>query len=619
MRPLTRGSLSRRVLASIVLCVCGSALLAAEPAETVSNKSFPGEQEGFARTLVPSSGIPACGSAFNAHSYGLHDFRGPVPDSEGKVRNVQAYGDRTAVEWETTPAESAETTVFTWIGGAQVRPVRPAFPMPMATLSVDGTPRLRFPLGQTARSYVTNDEGFSLTIEPKRFQSLVEPPHRSWSPDGVSGFYRLKIPGEFLTAGKPVQVRVELNRDLPDIEQLFFVSPRSDALRVDLRVLRDEVARLQSDMVQLRQSHEMLYAQLYPQLFPKVIAGEVVIAFQDETRHFHPPSLTVMRDGEIVITCREATDHLARNGQMILVRSTDGGRTWSPREVMFPDTGVDHRAAPIVELPNGDWVTLDYRAGGIYDDAGIFRRGRIRQPTLWGAWSTDRGRTWNFSEEPLTVPGSAHPYAEAERHAVILPSGRLLAGANYQLERQLGTPTYNMAVFCSDDNGRSWQVLAKVPERDFVVGEPTLLRTQSGKILLVSRTAALTRGRAEATGSLLQSVSPDDGKTWSELREVGMSSMNTPAHLLQLQDGRILCTHASRTYPGSVYVTLSRDEGETWDTENTRIITNDLANFDSTYPTSGQLADGTLLTTWYANLFGKFYVAVKRYRPENLD
>ena len=98
-----------------------------------------------------------------------------------------------------------------------------------------------------------------------------------------------------------------------------------------------------------------------------------------------------------------------------------------------------------------------------------------------------------------------------------------------------------------------------------------------------------------------------------------MSSMNTPAHLLQLQDGRILCTHASRTYPGSVYVTLSRDEGETWDTENTRIITNDLANFDSTYPTSGQLADGTLLTTWYANLFGKFYVAVKRYRPENLD
>ena len=311
MMPLTRGRLSRRVLALIVLCVCGSALLAAEPAETVSNKSFPGEQEGFARTLVPSSGIPACGSAFNAHSYGLHDFRGPVPDSEGKVRNVEAYGDRTAVEWETTPAESAETTVFTWIGGAQVRPVRPAFPMPMATLSVDGTPRLRFPLGQTARSYVTNDEGFSLTIEPKRFQSLVEPPHRSWSPDGVSGFYRLRVPGEFLTAGKPVQVRVELNRDLPEIEQLFFVSPRSDALRVDLRVLRDEVAQLEADMVQIRQSHEMLYAQLYPQLFPKVISGEVVIAFQDETRHFHPPSLTVMRDGEIVITCREATDHLA--------------------------------------------------------------------------------------------------------------------------------------------------------------------------------------------------------------------------------------------------------------------------------------------------------------------
>ena len=43
-----------------------------------------------------------------------------------------------------------------------------------------------------------------------------------------------------------------------------------------------------------------------------------------------------------------------------------------------------------------------------------------------------------------------------------------------------------------------------------------------------------------------------------------MSSMASPGHLLQLADGRILCTHASRHYPGSIYVTVSSDEGETW-------------------------------------------------------
>ena len=142
--------------------------------ETVSNSRFPREQEGFGRAVSPSSGVLTCGTACGAYGYTLRDLRGPVPDAEGAVRTVEAHRDRTSVEWETTPAESAETTVFTWIGGSQVRPVRPAFPVPMATLTVDGTPRLRFPLGRTGESYVTNDEGFALTIEPRRFQSLVE-------------------------------------------------------------------------------------------------------------------------------------------------------------------------------------------------------------------------------------------------------------------------------------------------------------------------------------------------------------------------------------------------------------------------------------------------------------
>jgi len=90
------------------------------------------------------------------------------------------------------------------------------------------------------------------------------------------------------------------------------------------------------------------------------------------------------------------------------------------------------------------------------------------------------------------------------------------------------------------------------------------------------------------------------------------------ADLLQLRDGRILVSHAARAYPGSIYVTISHDEGRTWDTAHTHVLTHDLANYDSTYPTSGQLPDDTILTTWYGNLFGKFYVAVLRYRPEDL-
>ena len=67
------------------------------------------------------------------------DFRGSAGDS-------QPCPGRTYVEWETTPARSAQTTVFTWIGGTQIRPaMRPAFPHVAATLTIDGKHVLKFP------------------------------------------------------------------------------------------------------------------------------------------------------------------------------------------------------------------------------------------------------------------------------------------------------------------------------------------------------------------------------------------------------------------------------------------------------------------------------------------
>src|SRR5690606_24995057 len=197
-----------------------------------------------------------------------------------------------------------------------------------------------------------------------------------------------------------------------------------------------------------------------------------------------------------------------------------------------------------------------------------------------------------------------------------------LLAANYAANRPDGSGAewnwFGVAVHASDDRGRSWRCLAKLSEDDRVTGEPTLLRTRSGRVILLARTEILQGRDFTRRGMLMQSVSLDEGQTWSPLEETKMSSMSSPGHLLQLQDGRILASHASRFYPGSIYVTTSDDEGRTWNTDRTRIVACDLPNDDSCYPTSGQLADGTILTTWYGNLFGKFYIAVMRYRPEDL-
>jgi len=357
-------------------------------------------------------------------------------------------------------------------------------------------------------------------------------------------------------------------------------------------------------------------------LFPKRVKGELVVAHQDDTRHLHPAQVTVMRDGEIVITAREASDHLAPDGRIILVRSTDGGRTWSPKQVMYDLGNVDHRSAPITELANGDWVTLDYRAGCGYTPEGIYDPNVMTGPTLWPVWSTDRGRTWQFAEDPVTVPG-ALPMVEIERHMIQLPGGRLLIGGNYvELGPDGKVASWDhtwIAVFRSDDNGRNWQVHGKLPFHPAVIGEPTMLRTKNGRLLMLVRSEAWRGADWRQRGMLYQSASTDDGQTWSEFQPTAMSSMSSPGHLRQLADGRILCTHASRNYPGSVYATVSDDEGQSWDTARTRILANDIINYDSCYPNSGQLADGTVVTVWYANRFGRFYVTAALYRLEDVD
>jgi len=587
------------------------------PSELIETRLYPNEQEGFRRPLsVPEGEIPWCTTSPQGNPPHLTDFRGELP---GKAVTITG---RTFTEWETSPAQAKRETVFTWIGGSEVRPaMRPAYPMAQAVLTIDGKYTVEFPLGWPDR-YTLHAGECTLEFQPQRAMTHVESYHRAFRIPNVSGFYRLTVPAGWVEEGQPLRLRVDLPA-LPDAQTVYFTSPRPDALATSLATLRGEVSMLQSDLTELRKAHEMLAAQIYTRLFPQRLQGERLIAAVDNILHLHPATVTALRDGEVIITCREGSDHLATDGHIVVTRSQDGGRTWSPRETLYDLGKSDHRCAPIFELPNGDWVTTDYRAGAFYDENGMFDWTRYDEYSLWGAWSTDRGKTWQFSTEPMTVPNEIK-YGEVERHMILLPSGLLLVAVNYARFNASQAWDYtvdpvSVATFKSDDDGRSWQYLASIPDwKVGIEGECTLLRTKSGKILILARTQSLRTREGMGVGMLLQSVSHDDGNTWEPWHETAMSSMDSPGHLLQLQDGRILCTHASRCFPGSVYATVSRDEGETWDTANTRIITDDIPNFDSCYPNSAQLLDGTIITVWYANFFGKFHINVFRWRPEQI-
>jgi hypothetical protein len=92
-----------------------------------------------------------------------------------------------------------------------------------------------------------------------------------------------------------------------------------------------------------------------------------------------------------------------------------------------------------------------------------------------------------------------------------------------------------------------------------------------------------------------------------------------PAGLIQLADGRVVCTYGMREphhgTPGGIRASFSRDEGETWDLDSDVHIRQDLLNRDIGYPESRQLPDGRVLTVYYYNLLGRYYIGGSIWTP----
>ena len=94
-----------------------------------------------------------------------------------------------------------------------------------------------------------------------------------------------------------------------------------------------------------------------------------------------------------------------------------------------------------------------------------------------------------------------------------------------------------------------------------------MIRLESGKLLCHLRNCM-------QTGHLWQVSSDDNGASWSKPEMTPI--WGYPAHLVQLDDGRLLSVYGHRREPFGIRACLSRDEGDTWDYENEIIIRDDL-------------------------------------------
>jgi len=322
-----------------------------------------------------------------------------------------------------------------------------------------------------------------------------------------------------------------------------------------------------------------------------------------DTQHYHGwPTVARLTNGRLAVVCSGGREeHVCPFGRVDLYVSDDNGQSWGwPRTLL--DSDIDDRDAGILETARGTllvttFTSLAYepvlakaRTSAAWDAAKLrrwqaahTRLSEERRRAELGQWmirSTDGGRTW--SPRYSSIVNSPHGPTQ-------LRDDRLLYAG-----KELWTGQRRNGVCESLDDGQTWRWLAEIPARPGDDGaqyhELHAVECASGRLVVQIRNHNGSNER-----ETLQSESADGGRTWSLPRSIGVWGL--PSHLLRLRDGRLLMSYGHRRPPFGNQARISDDEGRTW--SETLAISSDGASTDLGYPSTVELADGTLLSVWY--------------------
>ena len=336
-----------------------------------------------------------------------------------------------------------------------------------------------------------------------------------------------------------------------------------------------------------------------------------VIVYRNEESYSHNAVVELLQNGEMVAVVQEQKrrkykTHMDPSSKVVLLRSQDGGNTWDPKTKTVLVVGDSEAILDpaIKQLKDGTLILSYYkwRFGG--DDevpAGLHSAAdtMIRFNGEHYAWrtgvytkrSSDNGVSW---EEEVRVPAPTGDDTGVSDPVIQVPNGDLFI----PLFAMHPGESPRTIVMRSGDGGKSWGdpvTAAYDPLGYLAFEEPSLLYVPSGRMICMMRVHR--RGEQEYGYFLYQADSYDLGKTWTTPR--GTPMWGHPPHMVHLRSGRVLCVYGYRRKPYGVRACLSHDEGETWDIQNELILRADGIDADLGYPTSVQLADGTIFTVWY--------------------
>lgn len=292
----------------------------------------------------------------------------------------------------------------------------------------------------------------------------------------------------------------------------------------------------------------------------------------------------------LAVIFRTGGTHVSASATLAVASSSDGGRCWSDPVEVTP-RWEDSRNPAFGVNAAGDLIAAYWKAcldcyvdgpNGPQWDGNRKTEGEVA--ALFVRRSADGGRSWSsewpYRSELLKLPS---PFGRI----IAAPDGTLLMGV-YGTPRQKREGANDISILLrSRDGGKTW-------------GDESLVATGHNEIAyaFLANGRLLAAARSE-TGHVATLFSDDQGRSWSTPVQVTRDGEH-PADLTVLANGAVQMTFGRRIRPMGCGVLFSADGGRTWDTAHEVLLAGDgVRNGDLGYPSTVQLADGSIVTAIY--------------------
>ena len=261
------------------------------------------------------------------------------------------------------------------------------------------------------------------------------------------------------------------------------------------------------------------------------------VVSRDESIYEAWPDLIKTKNGKLLCVFTECKHHTCRdNSRVVLVESTDRGRSWSEKR-------------PVSEMSNSDFFFDNARLSQLSDGRLAIICNRHGSETEGGAvqyvwFSEDEGKSWG---EPTVLPFCG---IVPDRFRE-LKSGRYIVVAHYVSPETGKSEEY---LWYSDDKGKSWS------DRVTVAADPRYNLCEAGIVECEDGTlVAFMRENSFEAYDVFKAISRDGGESWEGVYRTPLNSGHRPTPGF-LNDGRVMITYRYvTTYtpnPGSVSLGL---------------------------------------------------------------